>query len=252
MKRVVGFIVWIIWIVLFIPTTIFCALLILAFNLIWPGKGDAKLRTLRRIYRFWGKASIFFSFSPVKVSGDKKNIPKPTLIISNHQSDFDIYAGGFYPVDFLFLSKKEVFKIPLIGVAMRKCEFLSVDRENPKDAAKALMSVVRKMKKKKTVLMYPEGTRSNDASKMLPFKAGSLSAARSAQVSITPIVVRGTQEIKPTDKKFYILPQVVRIHILEPIFTDNELHPANSESKLTDEEKLNRVRDLMQKAYENI
>ncbi|MDH5720257.1 MAG: 1-acyl-sn-glycerol-3-phosphate acyltransferase [Spirochaetia bacterium] len=252
MKRVFGFIFWFIWIVLFIPLTILCALTILILNFLWIGKSNLKTRFFRIIYRFWGKTGIFLSFSPVKIIGDKKSIPKPALIISNHQSDFDIFAGGFYPADFLFLSKKEVFDIPLVGKAMTKCEFISVDRENPRNAAKALIAIVRRMKKKQTILMYPEGTRSNDASKLLPFKNGSLSAARSANVPITPIVVRGTQQVKPNNKKFYIFPHRILINILETIEINNELHPANAESKITDAEKLNKIRMIMQTAYDKM
>ncbi|MDH5716679.1 MAG: 1-acyl-sn-glycerol-3-phosphate acyltransferase [Spirochaetia bacterium] len=252
MKRLAGALFWIIWFIPFLPTTFLCAMAIIIFNIIWFNKSDRKTRFLRKIYRLWGRLTIFYAFSPVKVVGYKKDIPKPTLIISNHQSDFDIYAGGFYPVDFLFLSKKEVFEIPLIGTAMRNVEFLSVDRNQPEKAAVSLLNLIRKIKQKKTILIYPEGTRSEDASNMLPFKNGSLIAARQAKIPITPIVIHGTQLIKPPKKKFYIMPHKIYIDVLKPIYPDDDLHPSNANSPYSEEEQSDKIRELMQRSYHDL
>lgn len=157
----IGFLFYVWFIVTFIPVTILCALIVIILAPFWPKKHAAKLR---HVAEAWGWLGIRLTFCPIYVYGREKVKLQPGIIISNHQSLFDILAGlGFYPIDFLFLSKEEVFKVPLVGLAMKKIGYISVNRSSPRQAARSLEVVEARVRENNRVLIYPEGTRSKDA-----------------------------------------------------------------------------------------
>jgi 1-acyl-sn-glycerol-3-phosphate acyltransferase len=99
------------------------------------------------------------------------------------------------------------------------------------------------------VLIYPEGTRSKDARKILPFKAGAFDVAARGSFPIFPVVVYGTQETRPMHSNVLLFPHRIAIQVLDPILPDHELHPANSQSRLSGKEKLSGIRAIVEKAY---
>lgn len=243
----VGFIFYLWFILAFIPITIFFATLVLLVAPFWPRKHS---RALRIFPKSWGWLGIRLTFCPVQVYGAEKAQDKPGIVISNHQSLFDILAAlGFYPMDFLFLSKQEVFKIPLVGLAMKKVGYIPINRSNPRQAAKSLEVVEAQVKENNRVLIYPEGTRSKDARKLLPFKAGAFQVAEKGSVPIFPVVLYGTQETRPMHSNVLLFPHRIAIQVLDPILPENELHPANAKSPLTEREKMAGIRAIVEKAY---
>jgi 1-acyl-sn-glycerol-3-phosphate acyltransferase len=241
----VVFYLW--FILMFIPLTILCAVSVLLVAPFWPARHSVKLRI---VPWFWGWVGIRLAGCPVYIYGREKVQNKPGIIISNHQSLFDILAGlGFYPVDFLFLAKEEVFKIPLVGHAMKKLGYISVDRSSPRKASRSLEVVGEQVRKNNRVLIYPEGTRSKDASKLLPFKAGAFQVAEKGSFPIFPIVLYGTQETRPMHSNVLLFPHRIAIQVLDPILPDSELHPANANSKLSEKEKMAGIRAVVESAY---
>jgi 1-acyl-sn-glycerol-3-phosphate acyltransferase len=152
-------------------------------------------------------------------------------------------------MDFLFLSKAEVFKIPLVGLAMHKLGYIPINRSNPRQAARSLEIVEARVRENNRVLIYPEGTRSKDARKLLPFKAGAFDVAARGSFPIFPVVVYGTQETRPMHSNVLLFPHRIAIQVLDPILPDSELHPANSQSRLTEKEKMAGIRAIVEKAY---
>lgn len=243
----VGFLFYLWFLVIFIPVTVIFAVTVLLVSPVWPRQ---HARALRIFPRMWGWIGIRLVLCPVYVYGADKAQDKPGIIISNHQSLFDILAGlGFYPMDFLFLSKAEVFKIPLVGLAMRKIGYIPINRSNPRQAARSLEIVEAKIRENNRVLIYPEGTRSKDARRILPFKAGAFQVAEKGSFPIFPVVVYGTQETRPMHSNVLLFPHRIAIQVLDPILPDNELHPANSRSRLNEKEKMAGIRAIVEKAY---
>jgi 1-acyl-sn-glycerol-3-phosphate acyltransferase len=243
----VGFLFYLWFLVIFIPVTICFAVTVLVVSPFWPKK---HARALRFFPRAWGWIGIRLVLCPVYVYGAEKAQDKPGIVISNHQSLFDILAAlGFYPMDFLFLSKAEVFKIPLVGLAMHKLGYIPINRSNPRQAARSLEIVEARVRENNRVLIYPEGTRSKDARKLLPFKAGAFDVAARGSFPIFPVVVYGTQETRPMHSNVLLFPHRIAIQVLDPILPDSELHPANSQSRLTEKEKMAGIRAIVEKAY---
>ncbi|MCB1200137.1 MAG: 1-acyl-sn-glycerol-3-phosphate acyltransferase [Leptospiraceae bacterium] len=238
------------WLIIILPITFSCAILVILLTLFLPQKWASKLRV---IARFWGWIGVRLTFSGVTVLDAEKAIHEPAVVISNHQSPFDIFAAlGFYPVDFVFLSKKEVFKVPLVGMAMHKIGYLEVDRANPRAAANSMKNVIRKLKENERVLIYPEGTRSKNAAQILPFKPGALVAAKQGELPILPIVVYGTQQIRSMTNPTILWPSRIVIQILDPVRSNNPVHPAHDTPNMSDQAKAEALREMVQNAYNEL
>ena len=134
----------------------------------------------------------------IYVSGMEK-VPQNTrfLLVSNHRSNYDpiVTWHVFRDYDLAFVSKPENFKIPMFGRIIRKCCFLPIDRENPRNAI-VTINKAADLIKADTVSMgiYPEGTRSREEN-MLPFHNGVFKIAKKADVPVVVITVTGTDNI---------------------------------------------------------
>ena len=234
----------------FIPLTLFCTLFVIILAPFTPDRYSKKLRFFAFL---WGRMGTLLTLSSVKIINKEKAIDTAAVLISNHQSPVDILIGlGYYPEDFLFFSKKEVFDVPFVGLAMKKLGYISVDRANVRKAATSLITAVNKIKTGERVLIYPEGTRSYDAFDMLKFKAGTLVVASRGKIPIQPIVIYGSQGIKPMKRKYFMRPHKIKIEILDPIEITHELHPGNDSSKLNDKEKLEKLRQLVVDSHDQL
>ena len=134
----------------------------------------------------------------VHVSGMEK-IPKDTkvLFVSNHRSNFDPivtwYALKKWKI--AFVSKPSNFKIPFFGRIIRKCCFMPIDRENPRNAIVTINKAAKLLKKQEVSIgIYPEGTRSKNG-QLLPFHNGVFKIAQKAEAAIVVLCVTGTEKI---------------------------------------------------------
>ena len=169
--------------------------------------------------RFWANSILWVSRVKVTVIGTKKLDPERSYIyMPNHQSNADIpLLLGKLPVQFRWLAKAELFKIPIFGRAMRGVGYISIDRSNRKSAFKSLERAARTIRNGTSVLIFPEGTRSRDGH-LLPFKKGGFVLAVDSGVPIVPIIIRGTGDIVPKGH-FMIRPAPVTMQILDPVET---------------------------------
>ena len=121
----------------------------------------------------------------------------PFLLMSNHQSALDIFAllSGL-PVSFKFIAKRELFRIPVFGWAMKRAGYISIDRNNPREALKAIEESARKIKDGTAVLIFPEGHRSRNG-RLQPFMKGGFSLASRAGVPVVPLAITGSFAVQP-------------------------------------------------------
>lgn len=128
-----------------------------------------------------------------KVPHDTKNL----LFVSNHRSNFDpiITWHIFKKWQPAFVSKAANFKIPIFGRFIRKCCFMAIDRENPRNALKTIFKAAELLKKGEVSIgIYTEGTRSKEC-KLLPFHNGVFKTAQKANADIVVLAVSGTEQI---------------------------------------------------------
>ena len=173
------------------------------------------------IARMWGRSILWVSAIKVTVKGlEKLNPAQSYIYMANHQSNFDIPALlGKLPVQFRWLAKAELFRIPIFGRAMRGCEYISIDRSNRKMAFKSLTVAAKIIRNGTSVMIFPEGTRSSDGH-LKDFKKGGFVLSVDAGVPIVPIIIQGTWSIMPKTR-LRIDAAPVRIEICDPIETSD-------------------------------
>ncbi|MDE6639774.1 MAG: 1-acyl-sn-glycerol-3-phosphate acyltransferase [Acetatifactor sp.] len=122
------------------------------------------------------------------------------LLVSNHCSNYDPIITWYLlrKNNMAFVSKRENFRVPLFGGMIRKCGFLSIDREDPKESMRTLMKAADLMKRNEaSVGIYPEGTRNRTPEKgLLPFHNGVFKIAQMAKAPIVVAALHGTDKIR--------------------------------------------------------
>jgi len=155
----------------------------------------------------------------IEVSGLERLDPNQTYIFTpNHQSLIEVplfvtYLGR----NPAYLGKKEVFKYPVFGYGIRLIGVVPVDRSNSPAAVESAKLATANLRKGKSYVVYPEGTRSRDG-RMLPFKKGAFMMAIDAGVPVVPVTVSGATRIMPK-AQIKVFPSTVRITVHEPIST---------------------------------
>ncbi len=134
----------------------------------------------------------------VKVTG-KELLPtdRRFMLVSNHLSRFDpmICMAKLHKTPLMFVSKPENFKIPIAGAYVHKCKFLSIDRENPRNALSTLNTCAELLKSGElSVGIYPEGTRSKTG-ELGEFHDGVFKIARDSKAPIVVMTLHGPENI---------------------------------------------------------
>ena len=167
---------------------------------------------------FGAKTALGMAGVTITVIGSE-NIPAGEAVVymPNHQSNCDPPAVAAILPPVLVMAKKEFFRVPVLGSAMRMRGFIPVDRTHRERAYAAVEQAVAALKAGHSFLVFPEGTRSRTG-RLQPFKRGVFVMAIEAGVSIVPISVSGANRImRPGD--FRIYPGPVRITIHGPVPT---------------------------------
>ena len=199
----------------FVVSTLSCSVLALGISFFDP-TGE----NIHRLARFWGRLHLKICGINVVVRGLENLDNPPYVIMCNHQSALDIYALlGSLPVFFKWIAKRQLFKIPFFGWAITKAGYISIDRENPREALKSIEEASRKIRAGMNILIFPEGTRSPDGV-LLPFKKGGFTLALRAMVPIVPIGVYGTSMLQPKGSFIPKSKGTIYINIGSPIILE--------------------------------
>ncbi|MGD0402270.1 MAG: lysophospholipid acyltransferase family protein [Candidatus Acidiferrales bacterium] len=141
------------------------------------------------------RAAVRIAGVRVRVEGAANIPPGVCIFAANHVSNVDPLAFvPAIPRRVAILVKKELFRIPVLGTAMRMAEFVPVDRENREAAAGAVDTALRYLRAGLSFAVYPEGTRSQDG-RLLPFKKGAFLIAIRAGVPVVPVSIVGAQDL---------------------------------------------------------
>jgi 1-acyl-sn-glycerol-3-phosphate acyltransferase len=159
---------------------------------------DRRLRLLHIFTCLW--ASLYtYVVPPWRISlqnRDKIKKGATYIIVSNHQSQLDILVAFRLFRHFKWVSKAEIFKVPLIGWNMTLNRYIKLVRGS-KDSAKQMLKESReRLDEGSSVYIFPEGTRS-PTGKIKPFKPGAFILAHETRLPILPIVITGTNLALP-------------------------------------------------------
>ena len=146
----------------------------------------------------WSRLNGYMTPIFVKVIGRENIDPKQSyVIVSNHQSNYDIFVlYGWIGIDFKWVLKQELRKIPGLGIGCEKVGHIFIDRSNPEKAIASINAARKKIVNGTSVLFFPEGTRSRTG-KMGDFKKGAFLFALDIGVPLLPVTLLDTEKILP-------------------------------------------------------
>jgi 1-acyl-sn-glycerol-3-phosphate acyltransferase len=218
--------------------TAFMALMVILLSFIRAG-GD----TIHKVGRIWAKCILRVSKIKVTVKGYSNLKPgKSYIYMPNHVSNIDIpVLQAYLPVQFRWLAKAELYKIPIFGHAMKSAGYISIDRSDRRSAINSLNHVARIIRNGVSVIIFPEGTRSRTRN-IQPFKKGGFVLAVDSGVSIIPIIIHGTGQIMPR-KKISIKSGNVTLEITKPI-------KSSDYTRKTKDDLMKKVRNIIQESYD--
>lgn len=165
----------------------------------------------KRWFTLKGWSERFFKL--MKIEYDVTHNGEPTqetvYYVSNHQGQFDpILLMASLTKPMTFISKVENLKIPVIGKWGKLIGFITFKREAFDDNVTMLRQSARFLKEGRSILIFPEGTRSK-SNGMLPFKAGALLPAYLAKTPIVPITQIHTHELDKLGKLKHTLKVII-------------------------------------------
>lgn len=188
----------------------------------------------------WARIILWVCGVKVTVGGlEKVDAKVPRIYLSNHQSYFDIFALlGFLPVNFKFILKQELMRIPLFGFTMRRAGYIGVDREDARKALKSLRVAAERLENGASLVVFPEGTRSKDG-RLQSFKRGGFRLAVKSGFDVVPVAIINSRNIVPKGS----------LRITKGTFTMNIGSPISvaGYSKKEIEQLMERVREAMLK-----
>ena len=129
----------------------------------------------------------------IKVRGLELLDPKqPYVFVSNHRSYLDtaaifVYTGRRIGV----LAKKELLKVPVLGVGMGFVNVMAIDRTNRESAIRTTEAAARRIQSGVSFAVFVEGTRAKPG-ELLPFKKGAFYMARQAGVPVVPVAIKNS------------------------------------------------------------
>jgi 1-acyl-sn-glycerol-3-phosphate acyltransferase len=224
---------------LFIPFTFFCALSALLGTLL-----DASGRVFSVHARFWGRGSLFLAGTRVRLTGVEHLPAGPVIFMSNHQSGFDIPTLlAVLPLETCWIAKKELFDIPVFGSAMGRGGYIPLDRRDAHRALKSLEMAVKVVRSGRSLLIFPEGTRSMDF-RLLPFKRGGFKLALQAGVPVVPLTINGSGRVNPAGS-IRLYPGRISVTLHRPIMPPAGVSRAQAEALLRE-----RVHDAISSVLE--
>ena len=191
MRTIIVFGLYFFIIILALPLFLFCFLTARAGPLIWLGKTAISL------------GRFILGIKLEIIGREKIDRNKPYIFMANHLSFLDgPLLFWIIPQPIRVILKKEIFKIPLIGLAMKHVGFVSVDRKGIKGGKQSIDRATEMIKQKGfSFLIFPEGTRSLDGN-LQKFKRGGFFLSVNRQTPIVPMTIQGSYELMPKGSKF--------------------------------------------------
>lgn len=172
----------------------------------------------QRMMHTWCRAIL--RITGVKVvlhNPERMSASEGHVYIANHVSWYDIFTLAAVIPRYTWIAKAELRKLPMFGRAAQAAGIVFIDRDNRKAAFESYKLAAEQVKRGRSVVICPEGTRGKDYH-LRPFKKGPFVLAIASASPIIPTLLYGTREIMPKGS-FIIRGGEVHIHFLEPVPT---------------------------------
>jgi 1-acyl-sn-glycerol-3-phosphate acyltransferase len=179
--------------------------------------------------RLWARLGLAMNGVGVSITGVEHIPDGPVIFMSNHQSNFDILSLlAALPRQIHWIAKKELFEIPVFGPSMLRGGYIPLDRSDGRKALQTMEEAALTIQRGKSVVMFPEGTRTTDG-RLLPFKRGGFVLARKAAVPVIPVTINGSGNINPPNQ-IRLYSGNIHIALHPPVIVPSELRRSVAET----------------------
>jgi 1-acyl-sn-glycerol-3-phosphate acyltransferase len=169
--------------------------------------------------RLWARMILGTIGTRISIEGlEKIDTGRAHVYVVNHTSAIDIpvlYVS--LPFQFRILAKRELFRYPFMGWHLKRSGQIPVVLDNPKASIRSLQLAVTAVKNNMSLVVFPEGGRSEDG-QLQAFMGGAFFAAIRAHADVIPMALVGTYETLKMNS-FHIKPRPVRLLVGDPIST---------------------------------
>jgi 1-acyl-sn-glycerol-3-phosphate acyltransferase len=180
----------------------------LGLNLFVPG-----LRSRRRIARVFSRAFLRAARIPLEVQHAERLPVEPCVVVANHASYIDaIIAVAALPPDFAFVIKKEMVRVPLAGLLLRRLGSEFVERFDRHKSAADTRRILRLAASGQSLVFFPEGT-FDERRQIRRFMGGAFAIADRSGMPVVAVAVHGTREVLPPGGMM-IYRRPIRVEIL--------------------------------------
>ena len=151
--------------------------------------------------KYWSIFVCHILLLPVKVEGrDHLDSHTSYIFVINHQSAMDIFLiYGFLRRNFKWMMKKELRRVPFVGIACQKARHIFVDRSSPRKTKETIDRARATLKNGTSLVVFPEGSRTYTG-RLGRFKKGAYLLADELQLPVVPITITGPFEVLPRTK----------------------------------------------------
>ncbi|NNM47766.1 1-acylglycerol-3-phosphate O-acyltransferase [Knoellia koreensis] len=172
-----------------------------------------------RLLSLWSQGWLFATGANVVIEGAQHlHGIGACVVVSNHQSNLDpIVLTSTFGGRIRILTKRELFRVPLLGSALRTMGMVEVNRDSP-DRATIAAGAAHALDQGLPLLVFPEGTTSRTGD-LLPFKPGAFQIAIRHGVPIIPVLVTDSREVWPA-KRLKVKAATVRVVVTAPLATE--------------------------------
>ncbi len=168
--------------------------------------------------RRWSRDNLWLSRARVEIEGLENIDPsRPQLLVANHSGLHDILSlAACLPIQFRWVAKRSLFRVPFMGWHMRRSGYIPIDRENPREAAKSIMAAADIIRGGINAIAFPEGTRSRNGD-LGKFHSGAFALALRTGAPLVPVTLDGSCRVI-VPKSLQVNPgTIIRIRIDRPI-----------------------------------
>ncbi len=175
------------------------------------------IRRAHWLPRLWARLLLTGAGLVVRSSGQENLAPGETYVFAcNHRSALDIpVLLAVLPPNFRWIAKKELFHLPVFGSWLRMLGYIAIDRSNRQAAMASLRQAAERIREGASVVIFPEGTRSQGRG-LLPFKKGGFRLALKARRPVVPVAIVGSGEALPP-RHYLLAPGRLRVKMGTPL-----------------------------------
>ncbi len=172
--------------------------------------------------RQWTKLILKLINCHVKVNGYRPDLQDQVhILVANHASYVDaIILLAALPIDFAFVVKKELLKVPLLSTFIKKLAYIPVNRFDFLESLQDEKLIETALLQQRSLLIFPEGT-FTDKVGLRPFKMGAFKLSVETNIPVCPISLNGTRRMLP-DNKWLLTPTTVMVTVGEIITPEGQ------------------------------